>query len=85
MCPRDTPDYLTFTACNHTLPRGACTQYAPKLRMCLSDPVMPIRFNFSDMRCGGRIDDLCGFCKVGKDPSGGFGFGEMWAAASRWR
>lgn len=62
-------------------------QYSPRLQMCLSDSVTPIKFNVKDMIDGGPRAGECGFCAMGRDIDygGDYEFGEMWADAAKFR
>lgn len=85
MCPRNINTYFLYDTCGHTIPIGACTKYAPKLHQCLGDPVSPKVFHSKEMRCGGKVNGNCKFCRMGKDPSGDFAHGEMWEDAAKYR
>lgn len=90
MCPRD-EKYIYFSKCysngqeGHTLPVGACNNFAPGLNMCLSDPINPIKFEPKAMVCTGVVKDACSFCKAGKDLDGAYRFGETWAEREKYR
>ena len=85
MCRRGCNVYFSYYDCGHVVPDEACKQYAPKLKLCLSDPVTPIHMDITKMKYGGEVIDNCDFCIWGMDLEGIHGFGEMWQDAAQYR